>query len=281
MTTPLIHFGIYIALSLIGTILFIVVLIKLFKNEGVLKGLLGLFIGLYTFIWGWMKHKELKLTKIMIVWTATIVLMLVQAGVFGVDMVTSFTQEIQDERQVAKKKIDFKKVRADKKKKAAKKKPVARKPNKDVDWNQKAQILWKDGKYTKPDKALKHLDNFVNLNPKSPEAYNNRGVARLNLKKYEDAIEDFDKAINLNPEHAMAYQNRANAYYELNDYKNALADYGRALELKPNYARAYVNRGLVHYQMDRVDNACGDFRKACDLDDCDGYEWAMQEELCR
>lgn len=41
----------------IGSILIwisgIVVLVKLFQTEGLLKGILGLICMLYTFIWGW------------------------------------------------------------------------------------------------------------------------------------------------------------------------------------------------------------------------------------
>lgn len=58
-------------------VLFILVLIKLFQNEGTGKGILGLICGLYTFIWGWMKHKELNITKIMIAWSALIVLSMI------------------------------------------------------------------------------------------------------------------------------------------------------------------------------------------------------------
>ncbi|RLC77409.1 MAG: hypothetical protein DRI61_11600 [Chloroflexi bacterium] len=59
--------------ALINLALFISVLIKLFQNEGVGLGILGLICSLYTFIWGWMKHKELGLTKVMVAWSAIIV----------------------------------------------------------------------------------------------------------------------------------------------------------------------------------------------------------------
>jgi len=63
--------------ALANLVLFIIVLIKLFQNEGVGKGILGLICSIYTFIWGWMKHKELNLTKIMIAWSAAIVLQMI------------------------------------------------------------------------------------------------------------------------------------------------------------------------------------------------------------
>ena len=58
-------------------VLAIMVLIKLFQKEGVLKGILGIICLLYTFIWGWIKAKELQITNIMIGWTACIVVQII------------------------------------------------------------------------------------------------------------------------------------------------------------------------------------------------------------
>lgn len=280
MTTPLITAGVYLAVCLVSFILYIIVLVKLFKNEGLLKGLLGFFIGLYTFIWGWLKHKELKLTKIMITWTVLILVGVAQVAILGTDAVMSLTSEMKkEERRVKTTKMDFQKARA--KKKATKKKAAKKEPDKNVDWNHKAQILWKDGKYTKPDKALTYLNNFVKLNPESSDAYNNRGIVFHNLDKNKDAIKDFDKAIEIDPEYTRAYHNRGNAYYALGEYESAIEDYTRALELNRTYALAHINRGLTHYQMDNIDNACGEFSKACELGDCEGLTWAEEVKLCR
>jgi hypothetical protein len=62
--------------SLIAWIAGIVVLVKLFQQEGLLKGVLGLICMLYTFIWGWqnISREELKLKTWMYVWSGAIVL---------------------------------------------------------------------------------------------------------------------------------------------------------------------------------------------------------------
>ena len=54
----------------------IVVLIRLFQKEGVLKGILGLICMLYTYIWGWMHVKDtsLNLKTWMWIWTGAILL---------------------------------------------------------------------------------------------------------------------------------------------------------------------------------------------------------------
>ena len=62
---------------------FIIVLIKLFQNEGALKGILGLICSLYTFIWGWMNAGRLNIKNIMIIWTVIIILQIIVNVVFG------------------------------------------------------------------------------------------------------------------------------------------------------------------------------------------------------
>ena len=57
-----------ILVGLANLILFIIVLVKLFQEKGVGHGILGIICSLYTFIWGWTKHKELKITNIMEKW---------------------------------------------------------------------------------------------------------------------------------------------------------------------------------------------------------------------
>ena len=68
-------------------ICFIIVLIKLFQNEGALKGILGLICGLYTFIWGWMNATKLGIKNIMLIWTLLIIVSLVLNFAFGVAMI--------------------------------------------------------------------------------------------------------------------------------------------------------------------------------------------------
>ena len=65
---------------------FVIVLIKLFQNEGVLQGIIGLICGLYTFIWGWMNASKLNIRNLMLIWTVLIVISLilnVMSGAFA------------------------------------------------------------------------------------------------------------------------------------------------------------------------------------------------------
>lgn len=68
------------AIGGIGALIcFIMVLIKLFNEKGVLHGILGILCGLYPFIWGWMNVGRLNIRNIMIIWSICALL----AGIFG------------------------------------------------------------------------------------------------------------------------------------------------------------------------------------------------------
>ena len=53
-------------------ILFIMVVIKLFQQKGVLHGILGIICSIYTFIWGWMNVERNDNRQVMLAWTACI-----------------------------------------------------------------------------------------------------------------------------------------------------------------------------------------------------------------
>lgn len=67
--------------GLANLVLFIMVLVKLFQEEGVGKGILGIICSIYTFVWGWMKHEELDLTKIMTAWSILLVIGMILSGI--------------------------------------------------------------------------------------------------------------------------------------------------------------------------------------------------------
>lgn len=62
--------------SFVAFVAGVMVLIKLFQQEGALKGVLGLICMLYTYIWGWqnIQKEELQLKTWMYVWTGAIIL---------------------------------------------------------------------------------------------------------------------------------------------------------------------------------------------------------------
>jgi tetratricopeptide (TPR) repeat protein len=284
-----------LVVQIILIIITIMVLIKQFKHGGALHGIIGLITcGFWTFIWGWMKHKGLELTKVMILWTILIVTPMALVGVFGVAMLTellNIATSLTEEGGLDKimKGFDKKEVKKISGRKSKQPKKAAKLPKKttdknakqgDRDWRKEAVALWKDGKYSDPNKALDYWNKAIRMNPKSAEAYNNRGLAFYNLKRYQQALKDYSQAIRMKPADSIAYNNRGNTYYEMFKYEPAEADFNKSIDLNPQYANAYLNRGLVYYQLDKKEQACTDFEKACELKECQGLDWAKQKGLC-
>ena len=61
----------------------IFVAIKIFQNDGALKGILALICGLFGLIWGWMNATRLGVKNIMMIWTALIVIYLILGAIGG------------------------------------------------------------------------------------------------------------------------------------------------------------------------------------------------------
>ena len=59
----------------------IMVLIPLFKDKGPGLGILGIFCGIFAYVWGWMNVKKHNLKTIMMIWTACIVVATIGYGI--------------------------------------------------------------------------------------------------------------------------------------------------------------------------------------------------------
>ena len=130
-------------------------------------------------------------------------------------------------------------------------------------------------------RALTDYGKAIELDPTRAYAYLNRGSAYNILKQYKRAFKDFNKAIALNPSLAMAYDGRGFVYYQFRHYARAIQDYDRALELDPNYAISYNNRGFAYHALGKYYQACADLKRSCDLRNCNGWEWAIKNGVCR
>lgn len=76
--------SIVLMLLVLGMIVcWIMVLIRMFKDAGVVHGIIGILCSLYAFIWGWMNSGKLGLRNIMIAWTVLIILYVILAAMFG------------------------------------------------------------------------------------------------------------------------------------------------------------------------------------------------------
>ncbi len=114
----------------------------------------------------------------------------------------------------------------------------------------------------KPEDKIAAYDQAIRLRPDYAKAYNNRGVAKGELGRYEDAIADYNQAIRWQSNHVNAYFNRGNAQRKLDRHEAAIADYDEAIRLKPNDAEIYNNRGIAKGELGRYEDAIADFNQA-------------------
>jgi tetratricopeptide (TPR) repeat protein len=113
--------------------------------------------------------------------------------------------------------------------------------------------------------SVKFFSASINIEPKQPSAYSNRGIALNKLKRFNEALFSYDQAIALKPDYADAYSNRGGVLKELKRFDEALSSYDQALALKPDYAEAYSNRGIVLKKLKRLDEALSNYEQAIAL----------------
>ena len=289
----LVNTAVFGLLSVVSLVIFIIVLIKSFKDGGVLHGILGILTcGLYTYIWGWLKSKQLQLSKLMLLWTIVFVLTLAMPIIVGTSALMSVIPMVGDlgivqqppKKMKPPKRAGNKQARRAKKSKAragkaAKKgKPKKSKPS---DPNSRALAMWKKDKFNQPQKAANLLGKVIKQHPKFAPAYNNRGNAYRDMRQYSKAIQDYNRALSLNPKFAKAYNNRGNVYFDQKNYQMAIRDYNQSVAANPNYKLAYMNRGLAYHQLKQNKLACKDFNKACQMGECTGIQWARKQRICK
>ena len=84
------------------------------------------------------------------------------------------------------------------------------------------------------DRAIADFDRAIQLDPKSPLHYRDRGIALYLNGDYDEAIADFDIAISILPDDAYLYLFRALAYHMKEEHRRAVADYERAIAINPD-----------------------------------------------
>ncbi|MBC7776937.1 MAG: tetratricopeptide repeat protein, partial [Phycisphaerae bacterium] len=144
--------------------------------------------------------------------------------------------------------------------------------------------------------SIKHYSESLKYDPSTVEAYNGRGQAYFQIRKYPEALADFSKAIEagivtpklflnkgkclvilnrateavpdlnrsieLEPKSPEAFYFRGVAHEKGGNIPNALADYGQAIQLNPNYVEALVNRGLLRTKAEQFSEAVADYTAA-------------------
>ena len=82
-----------------------------------------------------------------------------------------------------------------------------------------------------PEEALKSVDDAIQLQPSSPEAWHLRALCLGLLNKNEEAIGNFNRALALKPDYADCWYNKACCYALQGQKEAALASLGHAMSI--------------------------------------------------
>jgi tetratricopeptide (TPR) repeat protein len=153
-------------------------------------------------------------------------------------------------------------------------------------------------KLKNPTVALTYFDSAIRQEPKEPDFYVNRGLAK-EMANDSTSIADFEKALVLKPDHTLArhnkeafnakkkqsmsveerlgmtieadstmlypYLERAQQRFEAGYFEGALDDYNQAAEMAPDNFEILFARGLTKEKLKNYEGALSDYTKAITL----------------
>ncbi len=93
--------------------------------------------------------------------------------------------------------------------------------------------------------AIADYSETIRLDPKSADAFNNRGGLLLQRGELIDALRDFDEAIKINARHVWAMANRAEAWRMQGKLAEAQSEIKRAIAIEASNPRAKVVDGRI------------------------------------
>jgi tetratricopeptide (TPR) repeat protein len=112
------------------------------------------------------------------------------------------------------------------------------------------------------EEAVASLRQAQLLRPDYAEAHNNLGVALKAQGKLADAVTCYQQALRLQPQDAEVCTNLGNALREQGQREQALACYQEALRLRPGYARAHMNLGNLLQEQGHLEQALACYQQA-------------------
>jgi tetratricopeptide (TPR) repeat protein len=123
--------------------------------------------------------------------------------------------------------------------------------------------------------AVKWYSKAIDKNPAFAMAYQMRGVAEQQRKKYAQAINDYTMVINCGEPYfkAVGYYNRGVVKNMSGDYAEAISDFSLAIELDKRLAAAFFHRGIAKSKTGDLSGRFEDFRQAAKLGDTNAETW--------
>ncbi len=115
----------------------------------------------------------------------------------------------------------------------------------------------------------------IDQNPAFAMAYQMRGAAEQQLKKYPEAISDYSMVISCGEPYfkAVGYYNRGVVKNMIGEFSEAIPDFSQAIELDKKMAVAFFHRGIAKSKTGDLTGRLEDFRQAALLGDINAEKW--------
>jgi tetratricopeptide (TPR) repeat protein len=123
--------------------------------------------------------------------------------------------------------------------------------------------------------AVKLYSKAIEQNPAFTMAYQMRGIAQQQMKKYAYAISDYSMVITFGEPYfkSVGYYNRGIVKNMTGDFAGAIPDFSQAIELDKKMAAAFFHRGIAKSKTGDLDGRMEDFREAARLGDSNAEAW--------
>lgn len=115
-------------------------------------------------------------------------------------------------------------------------------------------------------KSAAELQQATNMEPKSPEAYNQLGVTYRFMGHSQEAKDAFAKALQMDPRYAEAYLNQGIMQLADGDVAGAKAQFNSAIKLNSKNYMAHYRLGEAHLQSGDTHAALNSLNTALSLD---------------
>ncbi|NTV06181.1 MAG: hypothetical protein HGA59_06710 [Chlorobiaceae bacterium] len=123
--------------------------------------------------------------------------------------------------------------------------------------------------------AVRFYSKAVENNPSFTMAYQMRGIAMQQLKKYPQAMNDYSMLITAGEPHfkSIGYYNRGIVKNIIGDFAGAIPDFTQAIGLDKKMAAAFFHRGIAKSKTGDLFGRLEDFCEAARLGDLTAETW--------
>jgi len=140
---------------------------------------------------------------------------------------------------------------------------IAAKPDfADAYANRARALRWRGDTQT----AISDYDRVIALDPRAYRIMSERGIALLNLHRYDDALSALREAADAAPRDPIVQLNLGYGFHQVGREDEALSAFQAAIALEPRLTAAHVVIGALHHDAGRAAEAKISFGRAVEID---------------